>query len=439
MTTWLCGLERRWTMAAPACFVTTFRRNLENELPHDTEQCPPRAIALGLDHADFLAAMAPKPVIILAKERDYFDVRGSLETFARLKHLYTLLGQPDNIALHIGPTEHGYSQENREAMYRWFNRVTGISDATKEPALTIEKDEMLQCTPRGQVAAENARTVFTFTAEKSKALAASRGNPAGDELKRRIAEVLKLPEASATEPPPDYRILRPVRDRKYPRPGFTTYAVETEPEAFALVTRLADSSHLSRPPQDDPRTATLYVSHHSADAELRTEPLVKELLEAAGRRTVLCLRPPRHRRVAARHLRQRPVPLALRQRLFLRRPRASCSTGRTSARRRTTCSGFSTGSPRSATGKIHLAAKGWGTIPATFAAVLSDRVNASHAQTGPRLPTRTSPRAENYKWPLSCLAPGILAHFDLPDCYRALEADKKLRQIEPQGAVPLFV
>jgi hypothetical protein len=175
MSTWLCGLERRWTMAAPACFVTTFRRNLENELPQDTEQCPPRAIALGLDHADFLAAMAPKPVIVLAKERDYFDVRGSLETFARLKHLYTLLGQPDNIALHIGPTEHGYSQENREAMYRWFNRATGISDAQTEPTLTLEKDEVLQCTARGQVA-RRTRTVFSFTAEKSKALA-SRGNP----------------------------------------------------------------------------------------------------------------------------------------------------------------------------------------------------------------------------------------------------------------------
>ncbi|MFM8271215.1 MAG: alpha/beta hydrolase family protein, partial [Gemmata sp.] len=40
MTTWLCGVEQRWTMAAPSCFVTTFRRNLENELPADTEQCP---------------------------------------------------------------------------------------------------------------------------------------------------------------------------------------------------------------------------------------------------------------------------------------------------------------------------------------------------------------------------------------------------------------
>src|SRR3954471_2338845 len=81
MTTWLCGLDARWTMAAPGCFITTFRRNLENELPADTEQCPPAALARGLDHSDFLAAMAPRPVIILAKEQDYFDVRGAREAY----------------------------------------------------------------------------------------------------------------------------------------------------------------------------------------------------------------------------------------------------------------------------------------------------------------------------------------------------------------------
>ena len=79
LTTWLCGLDSRWTMAAPSCFVTTFLHNMENELPADTEQCPPKALALGLDHVDFLAALAPKPVAILAQERDFFDVRGSYD------------------------------------------------------------------------------------------------------------------------------------------------------------------------------------------------------------------------------------------------------------------------------------------------------------------------------------------------------------------------
>ena len=122
MTTWLCGVESRWTMAAPSCFVTTFRRNLENELPADTEQCPPRCLALGLDHADFLAALAPKPVVILAKEKDYFDVRGAEEAYSRLKRIYKLFGAEESVKLHVGPTGHGYTIENREAMYRWFNR-----------------------------------------------------------------------------------------------------------------------------------------------------------------------------------------------------------------------------------------------------------------------------------------------------------------------------
>ncbi len=73
-----------------SCFVTTFRRNLENELPADTEQCPPQVLSFGLDHADFLAAMAPKPVVILAKEQDFFDVRGAEEAYARLKSSWIL-------------------------------------------------------------------------------------------------------------------------------------------------------------------------------------------------------------------------------------------------------------------------------------------------------------------------------------------------------------
>ncbi len=83
-------------MAAPACFVTTIRRNVENELPQDTEQCPPNLLAYDLDHSDFLAAQAPRPVMILAQELDYFDARGAEEASSRLKKLYDCFGQVDN-------------------------------------------------------------------------------------------------------------------------------------------------------------------------------------------------------------------------------------------------------------------------------------------------------------------------------------------------------
>lgn len=420
MTTWLCGVEPRWTMAAPACFVTTFRRNLENELPADTEQCPPRAIALGLDHDDFLAVMAPRPVIILAKERDFFDVRGSLEAFARLKRLYTLLGAADNIQLHIGPTEHGYSQENREAMYRFFNRVTKISDADKEPALTIEKDETLQCTPHGQVAELKSRTVFSFTKDRAEELKKVCQPLAGEELKKAVAAVLQLP-SPATEPP-EFRILRGLKSRNYPRPHATTYAVESEPGVFAVVTRLGNQSHISRPPQD-PSPALLYVSHHSADVEMREEPAIKERLgKSPDQPFYACdLRGIGESRPDTCGSDQFLTPYGSDyfyaiHALMLDKPYVGQKTHdllrvldflRAAGHR-----------------EVHLLAKGWGTIPAAFAALLSDSVTEVSLLEG-LTSYQEIAMSEDYTWPLSSFLPGVLAKFDLPQVYGELEKSKR--------------
>lgn len=428
MTTWLCGVEQRWTMAAPSCFVSTFRRNLENELPQDTEQCPPKAVALGLDHDDFLAALAPKPVIILAKERDYFDARGSEETLRRLKRLYGLLGAEENVSLFIGPTYHGYSQENREAMYRWFNGATKLSDATTEPEIVIEKDETLWCTPKGQVAELGAKTVFTFTQAKSKQLAASRRKIKGEALQRAITDVLKLPPRKGV---PDYRILRYLRSRKYPLPHAIAYAVETEPAIQALVYRLSNERWYSRPPRAGKR-AILYVAHMSSDAELRDEPFVREIIESEPESAVFTcdvrgigesqpdtcginsfLQPYGSDFFYAMHS------------LMLDRPYVGQKTHDV----------LRVLDWLAAIGHkdVHLVAKGWGALPATFAAVLSDQVKQvtlKNALTS----YRDIAESEDYAWPLSTLLPNVLSRFDLTDCYQTLKA-KKLRQIEPWGAM----
>jgi dienelactone hydrolase len=430
MTTWLCGLEPRWTMAAPACFVTTFRRNLENELPADTEQCPPRAIALGLDHDDFLAAMAPKPVIILAKERDFFDVRGSLEAFARLKRLYTLLGAENNVQLHIGPTEHGYSQENREAMYRFFNRVTKVSDAEKEPALTIEKDETLQCTPRGQVAELKSRTVFSFTKGRSVELAKARKSLTGDELKKAITAVLQMPPAA--KEPPEFRILRGLKSRNYPRPHATTYAVETEPGVFALVTRLGNQSHISRPPQD-PSPALLYVSHHSADVEMREEPAIKDWLgKFPDRAFYACdVRGIGESRPDTCGSDQFLSPYgsdyfyAIHS-LMLDKPYVGQKTHDVLR----VIDFLHAAGHR----EVHLLAKGWGTIPAAFAALLSEQVTEIALLEGLKSYQEIA-ESEEYSWPLSSFLPNVLAQFDLPDVYGELAKVKRRAEwVKMRGA-----
>jgi hypothetical protein len=81
--------------------------------------------------------------------------------------------------------------------------------------------------------------------------------------------------------------------------------------------------------------------------------------------------------------------------------------------------------------EIHLVAKGRGTIPATFAAVLSAKVTQV---TLINALTSYSDIAENeeYNWPVSSFVPGVLKTFDLPDCYREL-ASKNLNQVDTQG------
>jgi cephalosporin-C deacetylase-like acetyl esterase len=426
MTTWLCGLDDRWTMAAPSCFVTELRRNMENELGADMEQIPPRALALGLDHEDFLAALAPKPVIILAKEKDYFDARGNEAAYERLKRLYRLLGAENNVAYFIGPTYHGYSQENREAMYRWFNRCTGISEATTEPKLVLEKEETLWCTPQGQVAALRSKPIHDFIREKSKGLASKRGTLDAAALGRTVAQTLRLPERSSA---PEFRILRPLPDRKYPLRHALPYMVETDRGVHALVYRLTREPLLSRPPRET-RQAILYVADQSADGELRSEPLVRALIEADP--------------AAAFHACDvRGIGESTPQATSLNAG-DEYSTDYFYASH-----GLMLDYPYigqrtfdvirvldwlAAWGydQVHLAARGQGAAPAAFAALLSPRVTRVTLKHPPASYAEIA-ESPDYHWPLSALPPGVLASFDLPDCYRVLKA-KDLRLLEPRGA-----
>ncbi|WP_395746842.1 prolyl oligopeptidase family serine peptidase [Prosthecobacter sp.] len=428
-TTWLCGMEPRFTMAAPSCFVTTFRRDAENELPQDMEQCPPRVLAHDLDHCDFLAAMAPKPVIILAQEKDFFDNRGSTESYERLKKLYTLLGKPGNIQLHIGPDPHGYSQSNREAMYQFFGKATGIPAAAAEPAITLEKDADLFCTPKGQVSEEGSRTLMSFTREKAEALAARRKPLSGEPLQKALRHVLRLPALPDT--PPDYRILRSVGQRKYPAKSYCTYAVETEPSIFALLTRLSDEALTSRLPRGQTQ-AVLYISHRSADAELREAPFVKELLAASpgaaffacdlrgmgdsqpdtcGANQFLGRYGSHYFYAAFSQMLDRPLP-GQRTHDLLRVLQLLTAAGHT---------------------QIHLAAQGWGALPAAFAAVLSSPQVTQVTLKHPLTSFHDLAIHEDQQWPAALIVPQILPHLDLPDCYTALKA-QNLHLIAPWSA-----
>ncbi|UCG59000.1 MAG: hypothetical protein JSU70_05725, partial [Phycisphaerales bacterium] len=361
--------------------------------------------------------------------KDYFDVRGSEEAYHRLKHLYGLLDAEDDIALFTGPTYHGYSQENREAMYRWFNRVTGVSKAQTEPDLTMEKDETLWCTPNGQVCELNSRPIYSFTRARSQALAKRRPRSLADSvLNRRIRQILRLPKQPSVQAP-EYRILRNWRSRGYPKQRWTTYAVETEPGIRAAVYRLSDERLMSRPPKGHKR-AILYVAHHSSDVELREEPLIKELLEAepdaafytCDVRGIGESRPNTCNQDSFLDPYGSDYFYAIHS-IMLDKPYVG---QRTHDVLRVLDWLKSHGHD-----EVHLVGRGWGALPATFAAVLSSQVKQVTLKNALTSYADIA-ESETYAWPLSSFVPGVLTVFDLPDCYKALQS-KQLRQIEPWG------
>ena len=424
--TWLCALEPRFTMAAPSCFVTTWRRNFENEEAADPEQCPPNVLAHGIDHADFIVAFAPKPVILMGQEKDFFDARGLEEAYERVRQVYRLLGAENNVQLFMGQDYHGYSQPNREAMYGWFNRQTKVAQGQKEPALKLEKPEDLQCTPKGQVGETNPATIFSINRDLARQMSTARKTVSGEALRRAMAATLRLP---TREGAPDYRILRPSSGRAYPKRNAGSYAVETESGINALVYRLSDTPLTSRVPRGAKR-AILYVAHRSADNELRTESLIKDAIAAEPETPFFACDV---RGVGESY----PVVSNRDPNSYYGAPYFHGACG--------LMFGYSVPAQRThdilrlvdwlkdnGHEDVHLIASGFGAIPATFAAVLHDnvkQVTLKHGLTS----FQTVAENDDYQWPLPALVPGILKTFDLPDWYREL-AKKNLKQIDPVGA-----
>ena len=431
MTTWLCGVERRWTMGAPSCFVTSFLRNLENELPADTEQCPPGVLAMGLDHGDFLIAMAPKPVIILGQEKDYFDARGLYESYEQVRDVYKLLGAEANVSYHIGPGGHGYQKDAREAMYAHFNRATGRgAESVVEPTLKLDDDVTLQCTKSGQVSELKSRPVYSFTKEIAGDLVAKRDQLSGDELLRRVRRLTQVGPEYAAEAP--YRILRPRAVEEYPLPHLTTYLIDSESEIVVPLYRLQATAHHSRPLRED-RPAILYVAHDSSDRELREEPLVCEVVKADPKAAFYAIDVRGLGESRPNTCGENSYYTAYGCDYFYASHNIMLGRSYVGDRTRDVYAALQFLLQQAGHRQVHVVAKGYGTIPAALAAGLHDSVNQvtlKHALTS----YQDVAGADVYAWPLSSFLPNVLRHFDLPDVYRELTAKKQLRMIEPWNA-----
>lgn len=229
MSAYLSALDERIGAAAPGCYLTGFKRLLETIGPQDAEQNLFGQIAAGLDHGDYVMMRAPKPTLIMAATRDYFDIDGAWHLFRQSKRLYTRLGMAERVDL-VEPDEpHGFPTGMRVGAVRWMRRwFLGSDEPVTETGFPVLTDAELQCTPDGQVLRlPGARSLFDLNREWEERLATGRRalwrNPAGALTEvRKVSGIRRLADLPAPA-------VKPVRT--LPRPGYSVQQIVLEPEA----------------------------------------------------------------------------------------------------------------------------------------------------------------------------------------------------------------
>jgi len=207
-TAYLAALDDRIKAAAPSCYITSFSRLLHSRGGQDSEQTIFGQLAWGMDHAEYLTMRVPTPQLVCATTGDFFDIRGSWESFRQAKQLYSRLGYAEriNIIEHDGP--HGYARPLREASTRWMSRWLKKQDlAITEPEIEVLSPQEIQVTPRGQVMLlPRERSVYDLNDELLAELTKRRGKFDPDRV-RELAGVRPLAEI-----PEPRRMLHQARD-----------------------------------------------------------------------------------------------------------------------------------------------------------------------------------------------------------------------------------
>jgi dienelactone hydrolase len=167
-TAYISAMDERVNASAPAGYITTYSRLIESIGVQDGEQNFYHGIIRGIDHAGLIEARIPKPSLIMATTRDFFNIEGSRESYKEVKRVYDIFGKPGNVELTEDDEGHGYTQKNREAMYAFFLKHLKLDGSSEEIEVEYLTEKELQKTPTGQLASSlGGETVFTLNLKEA--------------------------------------------------------------------------------------------------------------------------------------------------------------------------------------------------------------------------------------------------------------------------------
>jgi cephalosporin-C deacetylase-like acetyl esterase len=169
LSTYMAVLDDRLKVAAPSCYITSWKSLIHQLGPQDAEQNLMPWLNVGLDFPDFIYAFAPKPFLVLSAIRDFFPIGGARSSFAEAHHAYDSMGIGDKLKMVEADDGHGYSLPRRLAAYDWMAKwLKGTKDDGIEPQFPLSTEAELQCTPTGQVSTSlGGETVFTLNQKRA--------------------------------------------------------------------------------------------------------------------------------------------------------------------------------------------------------------------------------------------------------------------------------
>lgn len=163
-STWMMMLEPRLAAAAPGTFIMRRREYMWTGQAQDAEQIIVGGTAAGLDHEDFLIAMAPRPVLVLSVDYDFFNIEGALATVERARRVYRALGKEANLGHARARSTHEYHPDLARAATEFFVQHLRGGDPAEvdhsDPRPFDERD--LWCTRSGQVLLDRPQTRRVF-------------------------------------------------------------------------------------------------------------------------------------------------------------------------------------------------------------------------------------------------------------------------------------
>ncbi len=133
------------------------------------------------DRWDLLYPFAPKPLLVLVSDRDWFGTYSSRylssgwEEYQKLEKIYQVMGKSDQLQWGDGPFPHNLAYDVRLEVYRWMLRwLKGDQQAAaqlkEEPPTRLEDDRTLWITRSGNVQELGSETPFSLNLKKAEAI-----------------------------------------------------------------------------------------------------------------------------------------------------------------------------------------------------------------------------------------------------------------------------